>query len=75
MESYVISEKHDFLSNYICLLDKINKVCTFLYNKTFKYILHTILNMKSLVPLILKITTSKNITFFRKKHDLKKTFL
>ena len=71
MENYVISEKHDFLSNYICLLDQLNKVCTFLYNKTFKYILHTILNIKSLVPLILKIMTSKNITFFLKKRDLK----
>jgi len=72
MEIYVISEKHDFLSNYICLLNQIKKVCTFLYNQTFKYILHTILNMESLVPLILKITASKNITLFLKKHDLKK---
>jgi len=73
MENYVIFEKkHDFLSNYICLLNQLNKVCTFLYNQTFKYILHTILNMKSLVPLILKIKTSKNITLFLKEHDLKK---
>jgi len=72
MENYVIFENHDFLSNYICLLNQLNKVCTFVYNKSFKYILHKILNMKSLVPLILKITTSKNITFFLKKHDLKK---
>ena len=72
MEIYVILKKHDFLSNYICLLNQLNKVCTFLYNRTFKYILRTILNMKSLVPLILKITISKNITLFLKKHDLKK---
>ena len=71
MEIYVISEKHDFLLNYISLLNQLNKVSTFVYNKTFKYILHTILNMKSLVPLILKIMTSKNITFFLKKRDLK----
>ena len=45
-------KKHDFLSNYICLLNQLNKVCTFLYSQTFKYILHTILNMKSLIPLI-----------------------
>ena len=64
-------KKHDFLWNYICLLNQLNKVCTFLYNQTFKCILHTILNMKRLVPLILKITTSKNITLFLKKHDLK----
>ena len=72
MENYVISEKHDFLLNYISLLNQLNKVCTFLYNKTFKYILHTILNMKRLVPLILKIMTSKNITLFLTKHELKK---
>ena len=72
MENYVILENHDFLSNYICLLNQLNKVCTFLYNQNFKYILHTSLNMKSLVPLILKITISKNITLFLKKHDLKK---
>ena len=65
-------KKHDFLSNYICLLNQHNKVCTFLYNQTFKYILHTILNMKRLVPLIIKITASKNITLFLKQHDLKK---
>ena len=65
-------KKHDFLSNYICLLNQLNKVCTFLYNQTIKYILHTILNMKRLVPLILKITASKNITLFLKQHDLKK---
>ena len=64
-------KKHDFLWNYICLLNQLNKVCTFIYNQTFKYILDTILNMKRLVPLILKITTSKNITLFLKKHDLK----
>ena len=28
--------------------------------------------MESLVPLILKITASKNITLFLKKHDLRK---
>ena len=72
MENYVISEKYDFLSNYICLINQLNKVSTFLYNKTFKYILHTILSMKSLVPLILKIMTSKNITLFLTKHELKK---
>ena len=65
-------KKHDFLSNYVCLLNQLNKVCTFLYNQTFKYILHTILNIKTLVPLILEITTSKNITLFVQKHDLKK---
>ena len=76
MENYVISEKHDVLSNYICLLNQRNKVCTFLYSKTFKYILHTILNKKSLVPLILKIRTSKNIPLFLKKTRFKKiTFL
>ena len=72
MEIYVILKKHDFLSNYICLLNQLNKVCTFLYNQTFKYILNTILNMKRLVPLILKITPSKNNTLFLKQHDLKK---
>ena len=51
MENYVISEKYDFLSNYICLINQLNKVCTFLCNQTFKYILHTILNMKRLLPL------------------------
>ena len=72
MEIYVISEKHDFLSNYICLLNQIKKVCTYIYNQTFKYILHTILNKKSLVPLILKIRTSKNIPLFLKKTRFKK---
>ena len=76
MENYVISEKYDFLSNYICLMNQLNKVCTFLCNQTFKYILHTILNKKSLVPLILKIRTSKNIPLFLKKTQFKKiTFL
>ena len=64
-----------FLSNSICLLNQLKKVCTFLYYQTFKYILHTILNMKSLVPLILKITTSKNITLFLKNNTLKKNVI
>ena len=51
------------LPNYICLLNQLNKVCTFLHNWTFKYIMHTILNVKRLVALILRITTSKKHYF------------
>jgi len=61
-----------FLSNLVCLLNQLNKVCTFLHNQTFKYIVETIVNMKRLVPLLLKMMISKNISFFHRKHYLKK---
>jgi len=61
-----------FLSNLVCLLNQLNKVCTFLHNQTFKYIVETIVNMKRLVPLLLKMMISKNITFFHRKHYFKK---
>ena len=48
MENYIIFEekKHYFLSNSIFLLKEINNVCTFIHNQIFKYIVHTIGNMK-----------------------------
>ena len=70
MENYIISEEKNIIffyyQNPFFLLKELNKACTFIHNPTFKYILHTIVNTKSLVPLLLKITTSKNISLFLK---------
>jgi len=51
MENYIISEekKHYFflIKIHFFLLKELNKACTFIHNQTFKYIVHTIVNMKS----------------------------
>ena len=36
-----------FNQNPFFLLKELNKACTFIHNQTFKYIVHTIVNMKS----------------------------
>ena len=43
MESYVLSErkKDIFFIKLDFFLNKLNKVCTFLQNQAFKYVLHT----------------------------------
>ena len=66
MENYVIYETHDILSNSICLLNQFYEVCTFLHNRTVKYIVHTIVNMKILVPLFFFKLLLKILLYFVK---------
>ena len=47
-------KNHLFFKTLICLLNQINKVCNFIHNLTFLYIVNKIGKQNSLVPLIFK---------------------
>ena len=67
-----LKKKHDFLSNYIFLLNQLNKVCTFYAIAPFNTLWTQMVRGRAQFPLFSKIMTSKKVTLFLKNNTLKK---